>query len=332
MIDEHRGRGRHDTLMRPLPPDEDASGWMISYMDVMTLLVASLVLIITLGELSVPSGAEDAAAEPQAWPAVAENLGVPLPEPLRRVVTARNVIPVEHADLSPRALSPRAISVALGVAGLPTSRPSQSLELLARPSPDEALDDEPPARPEWLLSADVDLSRPIADYLLVLTDRPPSDVEEVDEAAIEGARLVSESLEDAPYLADLEGMEVSRIPEGVRLRVEDRLLFPTAEAELTEEGQQLVSGRLRELVERHSGEVAVEGHSDSRPINTERFPSNWALSSARAIAIVEALVEAGVEPSRLRAVGLADTRPLESNDTAEGRARNRRVEVVIQTR
>nr|WP_280549070.1 OmpA family protein [Halomonas sp. 11-S5] len=56
------------------------------------------------------------------------------------------------------------------------------------------------------------------------------------------------------------------------------------------------------------------------------------MSSARAIAIVEALVEAGVSPARLRAVGLADTRPLASNDTAEGRACNRRVEVVIQAR
>ncbi|MDG4869000.1 OmpA family protein, partial [Guyparkeria sp. 1SP6A2] len=73
----------------------------------------------------------------------------------------------------------------------------------------------------------------------------------------------------------------------------------------------------------------VEGHSDSQSINTPEFSSNWALSSARAIAIVEALEAGGVEPERLRAVGFADTRPLEDNSSAEGRARNRRVEVVI---
>ena len=73
----------------------------------------------------------------------------------------------------------------------------------------------------------------------------------------------------------------------------------------------------------------VEGHSDSQTINTPEFSSNWALSSARAIAVVEALEEAGVASERLRAVGLAATQPLADNDTAEGRARNRRVEVVI---
>lgn len=327
MIDEHRGRSRHDNLMRPLPPDEDASGWMVSYIDVMTLLVALLVLIITLGELGTGSGTEDETAESHAGPLAAVNLGVPLPEPLQRVVASRENMPVERGSLSDRV-----ISAALGVAGLPSALPAQPPELLARAGSDMAHGDASADRPQWVMPADVDLARPLADYLLVLTDRPPKSVEEIDESAIAGARFVTETLEGVPYLADLEGMEVSRIPEGVRLRVEDRLLFPTAEAELTEEGHTLVAERLREMVQRHPGEVAVEGHSDSRSINTERFPSNWALSSARAIAIVEALVEAGVAPSRLRAVGLADTRPLESNDTAEGRARNRRVEVVIQAR
>ena len=128
-----------------------------------------------------------------------------------------------------------------------------------------------------------------------------------------------------PYL---EGVEVSRVAEGISLRVQDRLLFPSATAELTEGGSSLV-GSLLETIQRYDGEVWVEGHSDSQTINTPEFSSNWALSSARAIAIVEALEEAGVASERLRAVGLAATQPLADNDTAEGRARNRRVEVVI---
>ncbi|MDI5922775.1 OmpA family protein [Halomonas sp. LR5S13] len=327
MIDEHRGQGRYDNLMRPLPPDEDASGWMVSYIDVMTLLVALLVLIITLGEIGSGSGETESVSEPHAGVLASVELGVPLPESLQRVLADRNVKLVERSSVSARA-----ISAALGVAGLPASRTLPPPELLARADSAVSGVEELSAGPQWLMPTDVDLSRPLADYLVVLTDRPPSGVEKVDKAAIAGARVVTESLEDAPYLADLAGMEVSRIPEGVRLRVEDRLLFPTAEAELTEEGRALVTERLREMVQRHPGDVAVEGHSDSRSINTDRFPSNWALSSARAIAIVEALVEAGVSPARLRAVGLADTRPLESNDSAEGRARNRRVEVVIQAR
>ncbi|TDO16806.1 MULTISPECIES: OmpA family protein [Halomonas] len=330
MIEDHRGQSRHDNLMRPLPPDEDASGWMISYIDIMTLLVALMVLIITLGEVgevSIGTQAADSPPErPPGWLARG-SLGVPLPEALQRVVPER---PVRLAGYS--RVSARAISAALGVAGLPASRPSPPPRLLALAEPGGVPVDSTSRGPQLLIPAGVDLSRPLADYLVVLADRPPSGVEKLDLAAIDGARVVAQSLEGAPYLADLAGMEVSRIPAGVRLRVEDRLLFPTAEAELTEAGRALVTGRLREMIQRYPGEVAVEGHSDSRPINTERFPSNWALSSARAIAIVEALVEAGVEPSRLRAVGLADTRPLASNDTLEGRARNRRVEVVIQAR
>jgi chemotaxis protein MotB len=118
------------------------------------------------------------------------------------------------------------------------------------------------------------------------------------------------------------------VAEGISLRVQDRLLFPSATAELTEGGSSLV-GSLLETIQRYDGEVWVEGHSDSQTINTPEFSSNWALSSARAIAIVEALEEAGVASERLRAVGLAATQPLEDNSTAEGRARNRRVEVVI---
>ncbi|MFG6158766.1 flagellar motor protein MotB [Halomonas sp. 1390] len=329
MIDEHRGRGRHDSLMRPLPAEDDASGWMVSYVDIMTLLVALLVLIITLGELGAGAATPEAAdTDAPTAPTATLDLGVPLPEPLRRVMAER-----EALSAAPGALSRHAITAALGVAGLPAAPPAPPPPLLAAVEAQDKEQDAPSVDGyRWLMSAGVDLTQPLADYLVVLTDAPPLGVEAVDAAALEGAQAVNEALEEAPYLADLDGMEVSRIPEGVRLRVEDRLLFPTAEAELTEEGRALVAERLAEMVRRHPGEVAVEGHSDSRAIRTERFPSNWALSSARAIAIVEALVAAGVAPTRLRAVGLADTRPLASNATAEGRARNRRVEVVIQAR
>ncbi|MGM3141050.1 OmpA/MotB family protein, partial [Bacillus cereus group sp. BC235] len=79
--------------------------------------------------------------------------------------------------------------------------------------------------------------------------------------------------------------------EGISLRVQDQLLFPSAAAGLSEGGTSLV-GSLLETIQRYDGEVWVEGHSDSQSINTPEFSSNWALSSARAIAIVEAL-EAG---------------------------------------
>ena len=75
--------------------------------------------------------------------------------------------------------------------------------------------------------------------------------------------------------------------------------------------------------------VKVEGYTDSLPINSARFPSNWELSSARASAVVRALIESGVAPSRLSAVGFADQQPVADNMRPEGRAANRRVVLMI---
>lgn len=318
---EHRGRPRHESLLPDIREDESGQAWMVSYIDVMTLLVVLFVLLIALVESrGVPPTSPPLAAPPP-------RLGVPLPAALAR--EAMSPVPSSTGP----ALPPLTVNTALGVAGLPAPPPAGPPPLLAR-GPGEGA---PSARlPELALPSGGELDAPRADYLAILTDPLPSGVAHAPEVAGDRltpvAREVAEAVASTPYLPDLEGVEVSRVPEGVRLRVEDRLLFPTAQAELTEAGLALVAGRLGEVVARHPGEVAVQGHTDSRPIRTPRFPSNWALSSARAIAIVEALVAAGVDPGRLRAVGLAGTRPLASNDTADGRARNRRVEVVIQAR
>src|SRR5690625_5512884 len=79
------------------------------------------------------------------------------------------------------------------------------------------------------------------------------------------------------------------------------------------------------------GRIQVQGHTDSLPIRTGRFRSNWDLSSARAVSVAHELMRGGyLDEHRFQVTGLADTRPLAPNDTADGRARNRRVEVVIQ--
>jgi chemotaxis protein MotB len=75
--------------------------------------------------------------------------------------------------------------------------------------------------------------------------------------------------------------------------------------------------------------VVVEGHTDDRPIATSQFPSNWQLSGARAGAVVQRLVGAGVGGSRVSLGGYAARQPVASNATAAGRARNRRVEIVL---
>jgi len=73
----------------------------------------------------------------------------------------------------------------------------------------------------------------------------------------------------------------------------------------------------------------VEGHTDNLPIHTKEFPSNWELSTARAISVIRYLEEKGINKERLSALGYGEYRPLVSNNTPENRAINRRVGIII---
>ncbi|QOR39169.1 OmpA family protein [Billgrantia diversa] len=127
---------------------------------------------------------------------------------------------------------------------------------------------------------------------------------------------------------DIEGVSVTEGQQGITLRIDDNLLFDSGQAILTGQGREVLS-RLREVLATFEGDISVEGHTDSIPIATARFPSNWELSSGRAIAVLRYLSELGLPAERLRAVGYAETRPLDSNETPEGRAANRRVELLL---
>ncbi|WP_249978992.1 OmpA/MotB family protein [Vreelandella olivaria] len=128
---------------------------------------------------------------------------------------------------------------------------------------------------------------------------------------------------------NIPGVSVSQGQEGVTLRIDDSLLFPSGDAVLTPQGQDVLES-LISVLEAFDGQISVEGHTDNIPISTARFPSNWELSVGRAIAVVRHLEHQGIAISRMRAVGYADTQPMESNATSDGRAANRRVELLLR--
>lgn len=105
-------------------------------------------------------------------------------------------------------------------------------------------------------------------------------------------------------------------------------LFASASASIKGDFEPLML-RIAEAVAKVKGNVRVSGHSDNRPIATLRFPSNWALSQARAEQVREILAARTGQPERFTAQGLSDTEPLASNDSAQGRAKNRRVEITV---
>lgn len=110
----------------------------------------------------------------------------------------------------------------------------------------------------------------------------------------------------------------------------DRVLFDSGLAQLKPEGMPLLGqiGNLLTVDRRHP--IVVEGHTDDVPISTSQYASNWELSTARATAVVRHLIGRGVPTRRFGASGYADIHPLATNGTAGGRARNRRVEIVLQ--
>lgn len=116
-------------------------------------------------------------------------------------------------------------------------------------------------------------------------------------------------------------------PEGTRLLL-GTSTFLSASDELSFDAAQTIGALGMFLKNRHA-KITIAGHTDSDVIQTKRFPSNWELSSARAIAVVRQLIDAGVDPQTLSAVGYGDSKPIADNNTEEGRAKNRRVEVFI---
>jgi type VI secretion system protein ImpK len=117
-------------------------------------------------------------------------------------------------------------------------------------------------------------------------------------------------------------------PQRLLVRINGRGMFAPGSAEL-EPRMVTVLNRIGQALAGERGRVTVLGHSDNQPIRTVRFPSNFQLSAARADAARAVLAAAAAQPERFSSAGRADTEPLASNATAEGREQNRRIEVVL---
>lgn len=136
--------------------------------------------------------------------------------------------------------------------------------------------------------------------------------------------------EAKPDLALGDDIEVIVNDGSISFRISSEILFGSGRAELEDAGLDVID-RLVPTLAAGGHRIIVEGHTDNLPIQTERFPSNWELSASRASGVVRYLQLAGIESTRLSATGYADTRPLADNGDEQGRASNRRVELIMQT-
>lgn len=130
-------------------------------------------------------------------------------------------------------------------------------------------------------------------------------------------------------LIDAGRLKVKIVDGRMVVELASDILFASGSAGLSPDGKAAlldVATVLATIPDRH---FQVEGHTDNVPIKTERFPSNWELGAARAITVVQTLTEGGVPVVRLSAASFSENRPVVANDSAEHKAANRRIEIVV---
>lgn len=127
-------------------------------------------------------------------------------------------------------------------------------------------------------------------------------------------------------------VEVSMEPRGLVVSLKQTAFFPSGNDTIDPKTYPVIQ-KLADALNAVSNPLRIEGHTDSQPIHTARFRSNWELSAARSISMMELLAtHFNVDRARVAIVGFADNSPEASNDTPEGRAKNRRVDIVIMNR
>ncbi|WP_445620338.1 OmpA/MotB family protein [Kushneria sp. Sum13] len=296
---EHRSSGSSGQarqaareLVLNVDRSEESDGWMLSYLDLLTLLLVLFVLLLAMRGV-VPQ--EDASAS--TLPVSSATAAV-MVSPLTLAAMDR-LSPVQAVPVS-------TIGVFPWLAASPAP-PPPPWQMLSTPA---ASDSRTPTRVD--VQAALAVMIPLQKSALPTEEETPSD----------------EVMAMDHRLAGIEGVQVTRERERTILRIEDRLLFPSADIDISGQGSVLLD-RLLPALKDFDGEISVEGHTDSRTISNDRFPSNWELSVGRATAVLRYLSRGGVKASQLRAIGYGPTRPLAGNDTETGRAQNRRVELVL---
>jgi chemotaxis protein MotB len=266
----HRGlKRKHAAAAAASPPPADDSGgeaWMMTYLDMMTLL-----LVVTMAMLALAGKNHEHARK-------VEQTTHPLPDAqqLTRVAPPGSLLLVPQVNTPlPAEPAPEEVTP-VEVATVPTPPPAAEPEVIAEPKPS-----------------------------------------------------VDELLNELPLDQLGDDIEVVSNESSVSFRINSEILFPSGQTDLNLGGLKVLQ-HLVPVLESVPHKIIVAGHTDDQDIRSSRFPSNWELSGARAGSVVRYLQSNGINRDRLAAVGYADTRPLADNDTAQGRAKNRRVELILE--
>ncbi len=128
-------------------------------------------------------------------------------------------------------------------------------------------------------------------------------------------------------------IQITQMADKLKVSIVDKILFPSGETQISPEGLKVLK-RVGDILKKSEDKIVrVEGHTDNIPIKgrlQKKYPTNWELSTARATNVVRFLLdEVGMVPERLESVGMGEFHPVAENDTKEGRAQNRRIEIML---
>ena len=268
----------------------NADGWIVTFSDLMSLLLCFFVLILSMAEVDIIKYKQLADTMKVAF-------GVQRDMELESIPKGTSVVSTKFRPGIPDETTEDAVQQ------ITTDQTRNSLRI---GNPDSPVSEEKDIRDEVLTYDEV-------------------------MALIKETELDAEMLKRLLDIEIKEGqIDVESTARTILIRIREKGAFSSGSALLNTSFVSVIdkiAGALAQI----EGRIAVEGHTDNVPINTFAYPSNWDLSSARSVAVVRRMLDvAPLPPSRLTASGFADTRPQAINTTVDGRARNRRVEIVVK--
>ena len=268
----------------------NADGWMVTFSDLMSLLLCFFVLILSMAEV-------DIIKYKQLADSMSEAFGVQRELELESIPKGTSVVSTEFRPGIPDE------TIVDIVQQVTTDQTRNSLRI---GNPDSPEADEKDIRDEVLTY----------DEVMALIKETQLDAEML-------RRLLQTEIKEGQ-------IDVESTARTILIRIREKGSFASGSALLNSSFVGVID-KIANALTQIEGRIAVEGHTDDVPINTFAYPSNWDLSSARSVAVVRRMLDISpLRPTRITASGFADTRPQAINTSAEGRARNRRVEIVVK--
>ncbi len=224
-----------------------------------------------------------------------------------------------------------------------SEKKNQSLQqaLQAEQKKAAALDAEKRALEQNLSTTSAELTKTAADLAATLRDKAglKSSVDEMKSALDELAKRKAESdkriaeyknlLARFQSLIDSGKLKVKIVDGRMVVALASDILFASGSAGLSKDGKSSVEEVAAVLASIPDRKFQVEGHTDNVPIKTATFPSNWELASSRSLTVLKTMVDAGMPADRVSAASFGDSKPAVANDSPEGKAQNRRIEIVV---